>query len=348
MTPPQIRRRRSARIPEERPIEVAGTNVEGIDFLAASRTLLLSRHGAKIYLNQALGLDQEICIYHPESRRECLAKVVGLYDRESGGYSYGIEFCDPKLDFWNIAFPPGAEPGAVQTQRQTSVADLNQSRACPEQSRRDREGAVKSPQPSSSPRTMGPEEPRRRAARPAARPVAGKDYAVQMRCPHGGEDQWVLLRNREESQQEILNTPWDFPCPIHGLQRELPLQVREVQEWLQSEAERKAAGPADPLQVLRKHQSEIRSPQAVRVWVSGVDPSGNAFSQSAYSLDISRGGARLDGVGFLTAPGMAVEVKRGWKKAQFRVVWVGELGTHRAGQVGIRCLEPEKNIWGLQ
>ena len=331
MTPPQIRRRRSARIPEERPIEVAGTNVEGIDFLAPSRTLLLSRHGAKIYLNQALGLDQEICIFHPESRRECLAKVVGLYDRESGGYSYGIEFLDPKLDFWNIAFPSGAEPGVAQAQRQTS-------------------GLVPSSEntPPPSARPPGPEEPRRRAARPAARPVAGKDYAVQMRCPHGGEDQWVLLRNREESQQEILNTPWDFPCPIHGLQRELPLQVREVQEWLQSEAERKAAGPADPLQVLRKHQSEIRSPQAVRVWVSGVDPSGNAFSQSAYSLDISRGGARLDGVGFLTAPGMTVEVKRGWKKAQFRVVWVGELGTHRAGQVGLRCLEPGKNIWGLR
>ena len=338
--PPNSRRRRSPRIAEERRIEVSGTNVEGRDFLAPSRTVLLSRHGAKIYLDQALALEQEISIFHPESRRECLAKVVGLYDRESGGYSYGIEFSDPKLDFWNLALPMGAEPGAVQTQVEaTSVAAPSSRNA---------------PPPAAKPRPKVSEELPRPAARPAVRPPAGNDYAVQMKCPHGGEEQWVLLRNREESSKQILNTPWDFPCPIHGLQRELPLQVREVQEWLQSEAERKDAetfprGGAPPVEAqLRKRQGETRSPQAVRVWVSGSDPNGNPFSQSAHSLDISRGGARLDGVGFLTEAGMLLEVKRGWKKAQFRVVWVGELGTNRAGQVGIRCIEPEKNIWGLR
>ena len=52
-----------------------------------------------------------------------------------------------------------------------------------------------------------------------------------MKCPHGGEDQWVLLRGREETSQQIQSTLWDFPCPIHGLQRELPLEVRETLDW---------------------------------------------------------------------------------------------------------------------
>jgi hypothetical protein len=339
--PPKTGRRRSPRIPEERPIEVTGTTVDGVDFLAQSRTILLSRHGAKIHLAEALSLDQEISIYHPESKRECLAKVVGLYDRESGGYSYGIEFLDPKLDFWNLAFPAGAEPGAAQTPAMASVVAAPSGR--------------NAPPPVTRPHARVAEELTRPAVRPAVRPPAGNDYAVQMKCPHGAEEQWVLLRNRAESLQQILNTPWDFPCPIHGLQRELPLQVREVQEWLQSEAERKGSetvprGGAPPVeaQLRKKRQGENRSHQAVRVWVGGSDPNGNPFSQSAYSLDISRSGARLDGVGFLTEPGMILEVKRGWKKAQFRVVWVGEVGTERAGQVGIRCLEPDKNIWGLR
>jgi hypothetical protein len=337
---PKIGRRRSPRIAEERPIEVTGTTVDGVDFLSHSRTILLSRYGAKIHLDQPLALDQEISIYHPESKRECLAKVVGLYDQESGGYSYGVEFLDPKLDFWNLGFPAAAEPGAVQTEEPAAAV------AAPSNAT----SSATKPQP--HPRVV--EEVPRSAARHAAPPPGGNDYAVQMKCPHGAEEQWVLLRSRTETLQEILNKPWDFPCPIHGLQRELPLQVREVQEWLQSEAERKNSetsprAGALPLEAqLRKRQGESRSPQAVRVWVSGSDPNGNPFSQSAHSLDISRSGARLDGVGFVTEPGMILEVKRGWKKAKFRVVWVGEFGTERAGQVGIRCLEPDKNIWGLR
>ena len=327
MPPPEIGRRRSSRIPQEHAIEVTGTNIDGVDFLAHSRTLILSRHGAKIHLEQGLGPDQQISIYNPETGRECLAKVGALYDRGSDGYSYGIEFLDPALDFWNLVFPSGPEPGAVPIQEQESVAAP---------------GAEHTVQPSSKPHAMGSEEPPRAAA--------GNDYLVRMMCPHGGETTWMLLRNRGESQQQILKTPWDFPCQVHGLQRELPMQVREAPQGVQPSGEPFAT--VDLCQVEAEHRkqrkSEIRSPKAVRVWVSGVDPHGNPFSQSAYSLDISKSGARLYGVGFLTEPGKNIQVKRGWKKALFRVAWVGQAGSYQADQLGIRCLEPGKNIWGLR
>ena len=333
------KRRRSPRVPEERPIEVAGTNVEGIDFLAPSHTILLSRYGAKIRCEQALGLEQEITIYHPETGQDCLAKVVGLYDRLSGGYSYGIEFLDPDRDFWNFAFPPGSELTETRSAAKSSTPKAGKAAS-----------ASRPPEPSrthsSKAEIQARLEPVSDEPRVPALPSVRRDYAVRMKCPHGGEDQWVLLRGREESSQQIQGTLWDFPCPIHGPQRELPLEVRETLDWSPPDADRNARLVDEEIRI--KRQKESRSQQAVRVWVYGTDPSGNPFSQTAYSVDVSRSGARLEGVGFLTAPDMTIEIKRGWKKARFRVVWVGEAGTNRAGQVGVMCLEPDKNIWGIR
>ena len=91
---------------------------------------------------------------------------------------------------------------------------------------------------------------------------------------------------------------------------------------------------------------EVRISKAVRVWVRGKDRTGQKFSQSAMAVDISRHGARLEGIGFLTWPGEVIEVKRGWRTARFRVIWVGDVGP-QAGQAGIYSLEADKNIWGV-
>lgn len=55
-----------------------------------------------------------------------------------------------------------------------------------------------------------------------------RDYAVRLRCPCGDEDRWVRLRKREENLEQVLRTPWDFECPLHGVQQELPLEAREI------------------------------------------------------------------------------------------------------------------------
>ena len=325
MSPSAIGKRRSSRVPEERPIEVSGTNVEGVGFLAHSRTLILSRHGAKIIVREALIPDQEVTVYCPETRQECSARVVALYSQESDSYSYGIEFLDPKINFWNIPFAPGAD-GAASTSPTEASASAGLEEDTPSESESDR--------------------PMEAVERPKA--AVAKNYAVRLKCPHGGEDQWVILQNREEPLEQILATPWHFQCPFHGLQRELPMEAREARARPPSSPPPKI--PTELIQPERsasKRAKELRALEAHRVWVRGMDANGNHFAQTAYSMDVSRNGARLEGVGFLTAPGQTVEVKRGWTKAMFRVVWVGDFGTPRSGQVGIRCLEPEKNIWGL-
>ena len=275
-------RRRSSRIADERPIEVGGTNLGGVDFLAPSHTILLSRYGAKIQCEQALGPDQEITIFHPKTGENCLARVIELYDHLSSGYTYGIEFLDPDHDFWNFAFPPASEIG------EQSV----------------------------------PVEPL---------PPRAINLATRSK---------VLVPQREKPSVS------EFRADAMPEMTTRLLAIHEMVEWAPPVSDRQA-GPADE-RIQTKRQRESRNQRSIRVRVYGTDGRGNPFSQTAYSVDISRSGACLEGVGFLTTPGMELEVKRGWKKARFRVVWVGKPGTPRAGQVGVLCLEPENNIWGIR
>jgi hypothetical protein len=98
----------------------------------------------------------------------------------------------------------------------------------------------------------------------------------------------------------------------------------------------------------KKTRKKPRIPKTFRVIVKGTDPNGHPFAQSAYTVDLSQEGARLDGIGFLTAPGQTIEVRRGWRKARFRVVWIGQVGSTESNQVGVLRLQPEKDIWRVE
>ena len=100
----------------------------------------------------------------------------------------------------------------------------------------------------------------------------------------------------------------------------------------------------------KKNRKKPRIPKTLRVIVKGMDSKGNPFAQTAYTVDLSQDGARLDGVGFLTAPGQTIEVRRRWglRKARFRVVWIGQMGTSESNQVGVYGLQSDKDIWRIE
>jgi hypothetical protein len=95
----------------------------------------------------------------------------------------------------------------------------------------------------------------------------------------------------------------------------------------------------------KKTRRKPRVPKTLRVVVKGTDANGHPFAQTAYTVDLSQEGARLDGVGFLTSPGQTIEVRRLWRKARFRVIWIGQVGSNESNQVGIFALQSDKNIW---
>jgi hypothetical protein len=98
----------------------------------------------------------------------------------------------------------------------------------------------------------------------------------------------------------------------------------------------------------KKSRKKPRIPKTLRVIVNGTDAKGHPFAQSAYTVDLSQDGARLDGIGFLTTPGQTIEVRRLWRKARFRVVWIGQVGTTESNQVGVFGLQSEKDIWHVE
>jgi hypothetical protein len=242
----------------------------------------------------------------------------------------------------------------------------------------------------------------------------------------------VVLENRKETMEEILGMPWDFECPIHGVQREMPVSAKENGPPIGPELEKKDTSDAmraskrlhltvpvrvygwvrskgafheetstivlnaggclvfletkvdfgDMLFVVNRasnqeqqcrvsyieedglgakvglafkvpmerfwqmNQNRPRFAKTIEVVVKGIDRKGDPFSQTAYTIDISDRGARIEGIGGITGPGETIEIKNGWKKARYRVMWIGPPGTPQANQIGICCMEDNKNIWG--
>jgi PilZ domain len=83
------------------------------------------------------------------------------------------------------------------------------------------------------------------------------------------------------------------------------------------------------------------------VIVRGLDSKGTPFVLTAETRDISCSGACLKGLSGIVVSGKKVEVEHGDQRAWFRVQWAGAAGSSKAGQAGLRCLEPGKYIWGI-
>jgi hypothetical protein len=92
-----------------------------------------------------------------------------------------------------------------------------------------------------------------------------------------------------------------------------------------------------------RREERIPAKLPVRVW--GVDMNGMPFMQTAYAVDITRMGARLVDLYCLPEIG-EITLQHSGQKARYKIAWTGSLGGAEAGEVGLRLLETEKNIWG--
>jgi hypothetical protein len=93
----------------------------------------------------------------------------------------------------------------------------------------------------------------------------------------------------------------------------------------------------------KRHEGRLTVPISVRLW--GLDREGRVFSQNVKTLNIATSGARLYGVTAALERGYIVGVQCGNMRARFMVVWVGEPGSSREGQVGLRAAE--NGIWSV-
>jgi hypothetical protein len=94
----------------------------------------------------------------------------------------------------------------------------------------------------------------------------------------------------------------------------------------------------------RRREERIIISLPVRLW--GMDVNGKPFTQNASSVDITRMGARLQGVTCQIQHGDIIGIQHGNDKARFRVIWVARTGSRNEGQIGVHCVEASKYIWG--
>ena len=97
--------------------------------------------------------------------------------------------------------------------------------------------------------------------------------------------------------------------------------------------------------MVSRNEPRLRQESPIRIY--GMDKAGHAVNLSAWTVDVSRHGARVRGVKDWSTPGETVGVRHGMEKARFKIVWVGAGGTPNEGQIGLLCVEAGKYIWGL-
>jgi hypothetical protein len=84
----------------------------------------------------------------------------------------------------------------------------------------------------------------------------------------------------------------------------------------------------------------------VKLWIGGTG--GNQESHLAHTLDVSDHGVRLAGFRCEVKPEDMIELQYRHKRARFRVLWTSTPEGSREKRLGAECVEPQKDIWGVE
>lgn len=93
------------------------------------------------------------------------------------------------------------------------------------------------------------------------------------------------------------------------------------------------------------NRREPRNLTQLPVRIFGTDATGRVFSQKATTVNVSKHGVEIEGVTVKLKLDEIVGVTHGLNKGHFRVRWVGDPATPRAGHVGLLNLNVEKTFW---
>jgi len=103
----EVERRRSERLLITIPIRVEGIDRDGDKFAEETRTLVINRQGARIYLKRLVSAGATLLITTSVGHRSCRFRVVGPTQPLSGeGGEWGVESEEAGCNIWGIGFPP--------------------------------------------------------------------------------------------------------------------------------------------------------------------------------------------------------------------------------------------------
>jgi hypothetical protein len=102
----EVNRRRSERLLITVPIRVEGVDRNGEKFNEETRTIVINREGARIYLKRPVAAGSMLLITTMVARRSGKFRVVGPTQPPSGeGGEWGVECRESNGNIWGIGFP---------------------------------------------------------------------------------------------------------------------------------------------------------------------------------------------------------------------------------------------------
>jgi hypothetical protein len=182
-----------------------------------------------------------------------------------------------------------------------------------------------------------------RIVKRALKAMVAKDYAVRLKCPFGDTNQLLTLRNCEETLEQVLSTAWHFECPVHGVQRELPMGAREIIFALGSKTRSAGMTAAGKFKVERR---TTRLPLRVPLLVYGRNRKTTIREETATNLVNAHGGLIALAGWVQMGEKLVVVNKTTQEEQECRVTYIGP---KQAGErkVGIAFLRSSPNFWGL-
>jgi hypothetical protein len=100
--------RQSDRVNLRMQVDASWFGNSGIAFKQLAETLLVSRNGGVIRLQEKLFAGQELTLNRKadgDQSKSVRARIVAEIDCEPEGFIYAIAILDPRVDFWDIDFP---------------------------------------------------------------------------------------------------------------------------------------------------------------------------------------------------------------------------------------------------
>jgi hypothetical protein len=107
--------RQSDRVTLRLEVEASWFNGDGVAVTKPAESLLVSRNGGVIRLQEKLFTGQELTLRRTlegDTVKTVRARIVAEIDHETDGFLYAVSILEPRADFWEIEFPtlqPGEE-----------------------------------------------------------------------------------------------------------------------------------------------------------------------------------------------------------------------------------------------
>jgi hypothetical protein len=100
--------RQSDRVSFRMPVEASWATAAGATFTKTAETLLVSRNGGVLRIDEKLVAGQELHLRRSlegDHWKNARARVVAEIDQDLDGFLYAIHLLEPRSDFWDIDFP---------------------------------------------------------------------------------------------------------------------------------------------------------------------------------------------------------------------------------------------------